>query len=337
MKFCSFSLAENGFTQNVIENENQLVFKPPKSTNDQFSTYYKIILNKGIYKIEAWGSVGGQWLGGGTPGNGAYAKGSIILPKKYNKLFLYIGNKKGFNCAEEGETSGAYGGGASDVRYISGDWNEFSSLKSRILVAAGGGGTEWAYSIGGYGGNITGATGYGEFHYSSQTSSSIYAYGGSQTPPTIPQYNVELDHNVFKPVSPGTFGVAIRPQSGDLGGGGGGGYYAGYSVDYAGAGGGGSSFISGHEGCKAILENSSDFDHIYHSETSIHYSGFIFHDTLIIPGNENAPHFNQATNDGNNEEGAIRITFLSFYVDQTCFSGFHLHVICFIYIHLFIT
>ncbi|MFR6022531.1 MAG: glycine rich domain-containing protein [Clostridia bacterium] len=30
------------------------------------------------------------------------------------------------------------GGGATDIRLVSGEWNDFESLKSRIMVAGGG-------------------------------------------------------------------------------------------------------------------------------------------------------------------------------------------------------
>ena len=48
-----------------------------------------------------------------------------------------------------GPQTGGGGGGATDIRIVSGDWNNFSSLKSRIMVAAGGGGSSGGKSGGG--------------------------------------------------------------------------------------------------------------------------------------------------------------------------------------------
>lgn len=49
------------------------------------------------------------------------------------------------------------GGGATDVRLVGGAWNNFDSLKSRIMVAAGGGGGSGheGLSTGGYAGGLT--------------------------------------------------------------------------------------------------------------------------------------------------------------------------------------
>ena len=180
---CKYSVANASYAANVEEHGKYFIFKPPKGET-RFSTSYSITLPKGIYKFEAWGSIGNQYNGLGTPGKGAYAKGSILLPEKENNLYLFIGTKNGFNSDEEGKVTGGYGGGAADIRTVDGNWFDFSSLKSRILVAAGGGGTEWNGSIGGYGGELTGGTGYGAAtFYDSSPSLSLSAEGGSQTKP----------------------------------------------------------------------------------------------------------------------------------------------------------
>ncbi len=54
-----------------------------------------------------------------------------------------------------------------------------------------------------------------------------------------------------------------------------------YKVELWGAQGGGSSFISGHEGCDAIKEESTE-NNIIHTGQSIHYSGLYFTNTLMI-------------------------------------------------------
>ena len=328
---CFYSVFNNSYNPNVVKQKLNFLFLPPIG-DIATSTYYKISIPRGLYKFEAWGSVGSQYYEAGNPGNGAYACGSIFLSEQENKLFLYIGSRNGFNAAEEGQTSGCYGGGASDVRFVDGKWSDFESLKSRIFVAAGGGAAEWRASIGGHGGDLTGGTGYGAYSHSSQSiDNNIYAFGGSQNQTTQGEYFVNISASL-RAVTPGRFGMAIRKESSsDLGPSGGGGYYGGFSVDYSGGAGGGSSFISGHKGCLAINENSTNFEDISHLNHSHHYSGYRFFDTLLIPGNSNMPSFSSKTfPEGNSLEGAIRITLLSY--KETCQTRRHLHISFLFYI-----
>ena len=114
--------------------------------------------DSGYYKMECYGAKGGysriDGSIGATGGNGGYTFGVIYL-EKGEKLYVYVGGhgadavvgkdaKGGYNGGGLGtwdhsddEAAGA-GGGATDVRLISGEWNNFESLKSRIMVAAGG-------------------------------------------------------------------------------------------------------------------------------------------------------------------------------------------------------
>ena len=100
-----------------------------------------------------------------------------------------------------------------------------------------------------------------------------------------------------------------------IGGGGGGGYFGGAGGSSAlhrdGSGAGGSSFISGHNGCHAFPEKSSEQTS---SLTSIHYSGLYFTDTEMKSGDEIF-----LSPDGQNEkghigDGYIRITSISFII-----------------------
>lgn len=50
-----------------------------------------------------------------------------------------------------------------------------------------------------------------------------------------------------------------------------------------GGGSDGSSFISGHNGCDAIKEESTE-NNIIHTGQSVHYSGMYFTDTVMIDG-----------------------------------------------------
>ena len=262
-----------------------------KTCDENYCSPYVLQLPRGNYQFESWGSIDS----GPIPGKGAYCKGDIYLKEQVTTLYLVVGNNHGFNDSPYERKIGSYGGGASDIRlYYNNDIYSFDSLKSRIMVCAGGGGSEWGNSIGGYGGNLVGGTGY---------YSSYEAGGGKQTS--------SCQNN--SPVTSGTFGYAIpKLDSNDIGGFGGGGYYAGGTMDYTGAGGGGSSFISGHEGCDAIHEDSKDFNNIIHTKQSIHYSKFEFYNTNMIDGNKTMPHFNQKECIGNNDLGAIRITFFDY-------------------------
>ena len=79
----------------------------------------------------------------------------------------------------------------------------------------------------------------------------------------------------------------------------GGGYYGGFTSDESDgkeAGSGGSSFISGYEGCNAISEESTE-DNIIHTEQSIHYSGKEFSNAIILNGNDDIPE-NEKNGDG---------------------------------------
>ena len=78
----------------------------------------------GWYKIELWGAQGGGVKGG----LGAYTSGIIEL-NEGDGLYFYVGKHK--NTGEGGEES--------DVRIISGAYDDVNSYPTRIMVAAGGG------------------------------------------------------------------------------------------------------------------------------------------------------------------------------------------------------
>lgn len=95
-----------------------------------------------------------------------------------------------------------------------------------------------------------------------------------------------------------------------------------YKVELWGAQGGGSSFISGHEGCDAIKEESTE-NNIIHTGQSIHYSGLYFTNTLMIDGEGYRwtdkkeeqigmpSHSDNSIIMGNSENGYARITLVS--------------------------
>jgi len=284
----------------------------------------------GVYKIELWGASGGYNdtikinaetanIGEFTErsvtfdgGYGGYVSGEIIL-KSNQEIYVYVGEigKRNLEISFNGGGSGAIGGagykgtypngdaiqsgysggGATDIRLVYGTWNNFESLKSRIMVAGGGGGaTIDVYSSGGeygYGGGLTaGSGGYYNGHpYVGQN-----GQGGTQTSGGTA---ATIHFNATGITTSGKFGIggnttSISSQTGASGGGGG--YYGGggasgtLSGGAGQGGGGGSSFISGHNGCDAITETSTE-SNITHTGKSIHYSGYQFTNTLMIDGN----------------------------------------------------
>lgn len=132
---------------------------------------------------------------------GRYVSGNINLNKN-TTLYVYVGEQpigKEYNGGGNSFYDGSWGGGATDIRLDNTGVSDFNSLKSRIMVAAGGSGTFMCDADGG------------------------------------------------------------------------------------GSGGGGSSFVSGHTGCDAIAESSTE-SNIVHTGQSIHYSGYSFINTKIIDG-----------------------------------------------------
>lgn len=304
----------------------------------------------GVYKVELWGAQGGN-----SGGNGAYTSGLINLSKG-KIIFIYVGGVGSSNPAGVLKTvSGGYngggltngqnygdrvfgtGGGATDLRLENGDWNSFQSLKSRIMVAAGGGGrfsestrdtehkNEVVESQGGAGGGLIGIAGSG--YYSdyclglgaTQTSGGKI---GSYLPSLFCQSGTNSGYTDPGLVT-GGFGFGGHHGSqGNNGTGGGSGYYGGSSSGHVASAGGGSSFISGHDGCDAIKEESTE-DNIIHTGQSIHYSNLYFTNTVMIDGDgykwaiekgeyTGMPsHNNGSIISGNTGNGYARITLIS--------------------------
>ena len=307
--------------------------------------YEYTVPRNGFYKIELWGAQGGSsLLDNGTRnitaktclldgkgkcfgGYGSYTAGVIQL-RKGEVLYLYVGGQGtsgiksqdapgGYNGGGIGtwdnsddEADGA-GGGATDVRLVSGEWNDATSLASRIMVAAGGGGASDTVS-GLAGGGLTNSnitiTNYTASKFTEVNQVSGYAFGIGQD------------------------GVIVRRNNPISGAGGG--YYGGYALDngknFYNFGGGGSSYISGHTGCVAIT-SSSDTTPKSNCTTgttdnscSVHYSNRKFIDTVMIDGlgyswtNEkgeleampNPEGGYYASGVGKSGDGTIKITFI---------------------------
>jgi FlaG/FlaF family flagellin (archaellin) len=234
----------------------------------------------GKYQIELWGA--------GVPsgnGKGAYTKGNIYLSKG-ETMYVYVGessnvqNAESFNCGIANQ-GGYPGGGATDIRLVQGNWKNINSLRSRIMIAAGGGSGNVA---GSHGGALTG----------------LYpgvATGGTQTSPGTTQSTAYYS---------AAFGVAGGGCSG------GGGYYGGGGATCASGGAGGSSFISGYTGCNAITTTGT------HTGQPYHYSGYRFIDMEMKTGNDaTMPNPAGGTMTGKTGNGYARITVLNTNSDNS--------------------
>ena len=238
----------------------------------------------GDYKIELWGAQGGDYQNnteGGNGHHGGYTSGIIHL-EEGTKLYVYVGqglscrNCASFNATRTSTGSGNPGGGATDIRLVPGQWDSLVGLRSRIMVAGGGGSSEG----GNWGGEAGGLVGY------LSTRNSYINTGGSQVGPGVGQEN---------PSGCATGGFGYGSSCGATGGGG---YYGGGGASHIyGSGSGGSSFISGHLGAVAVTSSSDttprkDSNNVKctaeSAKTDItcsyHYSGYKFTNTVMIDG-----------------------------------------------------
>ena len=272
----------------------------------------------GYAVMECWGANGGASpvtdTTNGTRGIGGYTKGTISVSAN-QKFYVYVGgtgtnknsaigttNAGGWNgggiSSANGQsgTTGGGGGGSTDIRLALAHattttvWNNIASLRSRIMVAGGGGGCGNATMTGGCGGGLIGGT--GTAYNTSYGSKNSVSLGGTQTES---RRNAEptFDENIWH--GKGGFGYASQtanPCGTNIthnvngvnywGSGGGGGWYGGQKGGGSG-GAGGSSFISGHPGCNAV--NTSTGAHLGASTTTTYNNvSYVFTNTLMLDG-----------------------------------------------------
>ena len=280
----------------------------------------------GYYKIELWGAEGGAPNNSKLGGNGAYTSGNIWLNKD-EVLWVYIGEHRegnasqnyatyndssstgyvapSFNAGSVGgpkESSGYGGGGATDVRLVNGKWYDETSLASRIMVAAGGGGAV-SYAGGAYGGNGGALVGGNGNYAASSGYSAVSSMPQGATQTTGGKSMVITEGYGGNGGPAGQFGVGGNAGgSGNeiqYGGGGGGGYWGGAGGGHTSgvviSGAGGSSYISGYLGSVAI---TSATDTAPRNDTngnrcadgtedivcSYHYSGKVFFNGVMRAG-----------------------------------------------------
>ena len=252
----------------------------------------------GTYMFETWGAQGGG-VSSLPGGYGGYSAGNIELSQN-EKLYVYIGeNYNGYKStlSFNGGGSGSYstsentvnfnGGGATDIRLVSGDWNNTASLASRIIIAGGGGGySNW--STGSKGGSAGGLIGYS----GNRVGSIVNSTGGTQV-----SGGYGTESRTDTPIM-GAFGIGgysgLYSSEWIYNSGGGGGYYGGGAggaiSGSVGSASGGSSYISGHTGCVAIISQSNITPKAgcttgtTDNSCSIHYSGKKFINTVMIDG-----------------------------------------------------
>ncbi len=259
----------------------------------------------GVYQIQCWGGSGRLNIGGA----GAYTSGSLSL-KCGQKFYVYVGGTNGATFNRSTSGSGYGGGGATDIRVTGGEWNNYESLKSRIMVAAGGGGA--GRDVGRPGGGLTSAN--GGIHYGGFSAQQFgwipSATGAGQTYGGMGYWGNEVFSGSYRSGRSGfgTVNGAASMMAGrpiDFWNAGGGGYYGGNMSGANGIWGiatGGSSFISGYPGCNAV--------NVYgqHTGQPNHYSGFVFNNPVMIAGDGYMPSLNgSGTIKGNTGEGFARI------------------------------
>lgn len=316
-----FNNKEKTITRNVI------VYKPDFKYTGSYQTF--TVPCSGVYKMETWGAAGG-----GLEGNGAYTKGEIYLEQGTN-IYVFIGQSGSLGTAGNNSAStvgqgaaatwngggaggnaggsttypyanyrgGSSGGGATDIRLIiapSGIYNNTMSLRSRIMVAGGGGGTN-PFSI--------------TYDNDRGNAGSLSGQWGAAQPSVYLSY-ISKRGNGGTQISGNALGIgengAISGSTVDCHGhcGGGGGYYGANGGKSTGSscfmlgGGGGSSFVSGCDGCNAIDINGVSTDQ------PIHYSGYKFNNIVMIAGNEVMPSPSGSIETGHDGNGYAKITYI---------------------------
>ncbi len=334
--FCALllnTIRNYNFNQNLINKLDDIKFEETENDkkcsdetkiwNFTYTGDYQTFTSDctGNFTIELWGANGGNTTTGGLKG---YTRGTIRL-KEGTTLYIYVGEKGSTTTEQKGMPAtfngggaggdpgstdaasyigGASGGGATDVRLVSGSWDNQDSLRSRIMVAGGGGGLN-AVSYG-YGGGLEGYKGSvtSNGNHVSQLVDELGGKKGTQTAGGSFKDKTGINN---KETIDGSFG---KGGAGDKGGdsngkcrgegGGGGGYYGGSGGRNASGncydvgGGGGSSYISGHTGCVAITSATNEAPKsgctqgTTDNSCSIHYSKKKFTNTVMIDGSGHA-------------------------------------------------
>jgi len=274
---------------NYITSSTYTVVTEREHNYDAVGTETYVVSKDGYYKVELWGANGGIHSTN-YGGKGAYTSGEIYL-EKGDTLYFYNGEDgvDANNCLSDlvfngggmtlsnNNACGPSGGGATDARLISGDWNNANSLRSRIMVAAGGAAMA-------DGGDLIGREGYTTDYawYTSIGKKATQTSGGEV--PTLDSA-CTTSNGTAGGFGYGGNGGASGPSVETSGGSGGGsGYYGGSGASglcngtYP--GGSGSSYISGYAGVNSITSETNGT----HTNGTNHYSGKYFINTEMQAG-----------------------------------------------------
>ena len=241
----------------------------------------EITLPPNVYRFDCWGANGGS-TSNSKGGFGSYVSG-IIKIRTTKTFYVAVGKsgtqngQKSYNGGGSAPQNGASGGGATDIRLLQNE--DFQGLKSRIIVAAGGGGAE-SYqngAVGGNGGILQGEDG----KLTTTDRFNSLNTGGTQ---------ISGGKKGISDSSNGTVGIFGSGGNGALiyGGGGGGGYFGGggglNGVDITSSGAGGSSYVSGLKGCKSVQKDATNEQSPEMNDSPIHYSGLVFRHIAVKTG-----------------------------------------------------
>ena len=147
------NMPETGADQTASISDSQKTSQKISSRTSEGSNKYEfgytgnyqefVAPQSGWYKFECWGAKGDDWGKNSTnTGYGGYTSGLSYL-KEGERVYVYVGASGangGYNGGGNNFDGTNAGGGATDIRLTPGKWNDVDSLKSRIMVAGGGGG-----------------------------------------------------------------------------------------------------------------------------------------------------------------------------------------------------
>ena len=305
---------------------------------------YSLYLLPSIYRFHCWGASGGYLELNGS--RGAYISGLIQL-KEGRRIFIYVGekgvvrgNKETFNGGGKSSYTINYavkdaysssGGGGTDIRLIDGEWDNFESLKSRIIVAGGGGGeTNFITQsvsrpgLGGYAGIYEAEPA----NFSER--SDLYDQPEAFPPTTGGGQKEGGKSGGRRAGNDGSFGKGgngemLNDYAHSSGAGGGyfGGGGAGITRHRLGCGAGGSSFISGVEGFAAMSFESTTNNYIF--KGSVHYSGLYFTNPVLHSGKDFFLSPDGFMERGHSGDGAVLIERLTSILSCNCKSKLYLN------------
>ncbi len=285
---------------------NYKEFASPKSENFSYTGNYQEFVAPYTtdYILEVWGASGGgnhQYSDSnqaGVAGRGGYSTGTVRL-NQGDKIYIYVGGQGSYKTSYAGTVAGGYngggyawkttndhwtvysGGGATDVRLVSGNWNNSSSLLSRIIVAGGGGGGSMQSGAGGYGGGLTGGVG--------NTNGATVA-GGGQTTSGLP---------AGASFGKGADSTTANGATSNWGSSGAGGGWYGGGVYSWGSAGGGSGYVWTEQTKQSVPSGY------------IPTSNYYLTNAKTVAGNQAIPNYNNSGSNmtGNLGNGYARITY----------------------------